>query len=271
MAFKDAVDQQNPTVIEAYKIAYEDGTFDFFTSHSEKINWGGADYTPQPITRDTQEQEAAIKVGTIRTTMYIGDINRTLLDVAAIRNQRKLDRAEFFLYQIGLNDPTNNWRLKFNGFTGIVEIDRMHITAEFRDIFFLLKKNVPRDIYGESCNLVFGSPTCTVDLSTIKVSGSVGAGSNAEKIVDAARTEADDFFERGKLIMTTGTYAGISATVKGYSVGQIELMPPLPGVPSFGDQYELWPSCQKVYNGCLTYANTDNFYGFQYVPKPEQL
>jgi len=257
------------------KIVYEDASEDHFTNDKQGIIWGGDSYDPQPITRDSQEQEAALKVGTMRTTFWIGDLNRSLLDVAAIRNQRKLDRAEFFLYQVGMNDPANNWRLKFNGFTGIVEIDRLHITAEFRDIFFLLKKNVPRDIYGESCNLVFGSPTCTVDLSTIKVTGAAQAGSTAGAIIDTGRTEADDFFERGKLIMTTGTYAGVQATVKSYknefAGPTIGLMPPLPGAPGVGDQYELWPSCQKVYNGCLTYANTDNFYGFQYVPRREQL
>lgn len=271
MAWKDAVDIQNPTVVELYKIVYADGTEDHFTNYSRSITWQGDTYSPQPITRDSQEQEAVMKVGTIRPTIWIGDVNRSLLEVAQIRNNRKLDHAEFFLYQVGLNDPVNNWRLKFNGFTGIVEIDRLHITPEFRDIFFLLKKNAPLDIYGESCNLVFGSDLCTVDLSTIKVTGAAQAGSDAEKIIDSGRTEADGFFNRGKIKITTGSLAGQESTIKSYTAGQLNLMPPLSGAISATDQYDAWPSCQKVYDGCLVYANTDNFFGFQYVPRPDQL
>jgi len=271
MAWKDAVDQDAPTVVELFAFKYEDGTYSRFTSFSQSVSWLGDTYQAVPITRDTQEQEATVKVGTIRTTVWLGDITRALIDVSQIRNQRSLDRGEFFLYQVGLNDPPNNWRLRFNGFTGIVEIDRLHLTIEFRDIFFLLMKNVPPDIYGESCNLVFGSNICTVNLSGIKVTGAAQAGSTTKLLIDAARTEADGFFDRGYVTMTTGPLAGARATIQRYTVGQFRLMPPFAQAIAAGDQYEAFPHCQKVYSGCNNYANTDNFVGFQHVPRPAQM
>jgi uncharacterized phage protein (TIGR02218 family) len=275
MAWKDAVDVQTPTVVELYEFKYEDGTYERFTSHSRSIVWGGNNYIAIPISRDAQEQEATIKVGTLRVTIDLGDYTRSLIDVTKIRNQRILDRGEFFLYQVGLNDPANNWRLRFNGFTGIVRINRLTLEIEFRDIFFLLKKNLPANIYGESCNLQFGSPVCSVDLSTIKVVGAAGAGSTSILLLDASRTEADGFFDRGYITYTTGALAGEQSTVKRYTlvggVGTFDLMPPLSGAPTPGDQYEAFPHCQKVYDGCLTYANTDNFFGFQHIPRPEQF
>ena len=271
MAWKDAVDVLEPTVVELYEFKYEDGSYDRFTSHGQSITWNGNNYTAIPISRDAQEQEATVKVGTVRVNIELGDYTRSIVEVEKIRNQRILDRGEFFLYQVGLNDPANNYRLRFNGFTGIVEINRLQMTIEFRDIFFLLKKNVPGPIYGESCNLIFGSALCSVDLDAIDVTGAAAAGSTSVLLVDPGRTEADGFFNRGRILITTGALAGERTTIKSYETGQFELMPPLSGAPSVGDQYQAWPTCQKVYDGCLTYANTDNFFGFQHIPRPEQF
>jgi len=272
MAWKDAVDQESPTVVELYKFEYEDGvTFEYFTSHSQSILFLGDLYQAIPITRDSQAQEATIKVGTTRVMIELGDYTRSLLDLDKIRNQRSLDRGQLFLYQVGLNDPANNWRLRFNGYVGMVEVNRLSLTVEFRDIFFLLKKNVPADIYGESCNLEFGGPICSVDLSTIFVTGAADAGSDESTLIDSARTEADEFFDRGVLQMTTGALAGARATIQSYANDTFELMPPFISAIQAGDQYKAWPHCQKVWPGCNTYANTDNFYGFQHIPRPEQF
>jgi len=270
MAFNP--DQQELTLVELYEFEYKDGSFERFTSHSVPVTFQGNTYAPATISRDSNEMEASIKVNTMRVSLGITDQNKALIDLDKIRNRRELDRGLFRLYQAELANPDINFRLKFAGSTGKVELSRLSLEMEFRDIFFLLKKNVPPDIYAEQCNVIFGDAVeCTVDWDAIKVVGAAQAGSTDRLLIDAARTEADGFFNRGKILINTGTLAGEESVIQEYTTGQFKLMPPFNTALTAGDQYTAWPHCQKAYSGCANFANTDNFLGFRHVPRPEQM
>ena len=270
MVFKDAVDKQEARVAELYEFEYEDGSFVRFTSHPRRVNFQSNDYIPIGIQRSSAEQEGVIKVGTMRVTIQLGDFTRTLIDVSKIRNQRVLDRGEIRIYQVDMTNHAN-YRMRFNGFTGLVQINRLALVVEFKDVFFLLKKNVPVKVFGESCNHIFGDSECTFDIDTEKVIGAADAGSDEETLIDAARTEADGFFNRGILRMTSGLRSGERATIKLYESDTFHLMPPLTGVIAPSDAYEAWPTCEKTWGGCNGFANTDNFHGFQHIPRIEQV
>jgi len=265
-------DVQNITLIELYEFEYEDGTFERFTSFSKPVTFQSNTYINAPISRDSNEMESSMKVGTMRVSFLLSDYTKTLIDLNKIRNRRALDRGKFRLYQAELGDEDANYRLKFAGTTGKVEVSRLSLEIEFRDIFFLMKKNVPPYIYGEQCNVIFGDPIeCTIDWDTIKVTGAAQAGSDDRTLIDSGRSEADGYFTRGKIRIDTGTLAGEESTIQEYTVGEFKLMPPLSGDLSIGDQYTAWPHCQKSYGGCEGLVNTDNFLGFRHVPRPEQM
>lgn len=270
MAFKDAVNKQEARVAELYEFEYEDGSFVRFTSHPRKINFLSNDYIPIPIARSQGEQEGVIKVGTMRVTIQLGDFTRTLIDVDKIRNQRILDRGEIKVYQVDLTDHANV-RLRFNGFTGMVQINRLAVVIEFKDVFFLLKKNLPVKVFGESCNHIYGDTECTYNPDTLKVTGAADAGSTASKLIDAARTEADGFFARGIVRMTTGNLTGQRVTCKRYASDTFFFLPNFSEAIQNGDQYEAWPTCQKTWAGCNSRTNTDHFHGFQHIPRMEQV
>lgn len=269
MAFDS--DVQAIHIVDLYEFEYADGAFDRFTSFGRPVTLLGNTFQPAPISRDSNEMEASIKVNTMRVSLKLSDYNKTVLDVNRIVNRRELDRGSFKLYQAEYGNEDSNYRLKFAGSTGKVEINRLSLEIEFRDMFFVLKKNVPSDLYAEQCNLVFGGDRCTVDLDTIKVIGSAQAGSDDRTIVDSGRSEADGYFTRGKIRIDTGTLAGEESTVQEYSVGSFKLMPPFSGDLQVGDQYTAWANCQKTFSGCQGFANTDNFFGFRHVPRPEQM
>lgn len=265
-------DFQNINLVELFEFEYHSGGFERFTSFSKPVTFLTNTYINAPISRDSNEQEASIKVNTMRVTLLLSDYTKTLIDLNKIRNRRELDRGKLRLYQAELGNEDLNYRLKFAGTTGKVEVSRLSLEIEFRDIFFLLKKNVPPYIYAEQCNVPFGDPIeCTIDLDTIKVTGSAQAGSSDRLLIDAARSEADGYFDRGKVRMDTGTLAGEESVVQEYTTGQFKLMPPFSAAIAAGDQYTAWPHCQKTYGGCVGLENEDNFLGYRHVPRPEQM
>lgn len=265
-------DVQNITLVELFEFEYEDGTFERFTNFSKPVTFLTNVFNPAPISRNSSEMESSIKVGTMRVSLLLSDYNSTLLDLNRIRNRRSLDRGQFRLFQAELGNEDANYRLKFAGTTGKVEINRLSLEIEFRDIFFLLKKNVPPYVYAEQCNVLYGDDVeCTVDWDAIKVTGSAQSGSTDRLLIDASRTEADNFFDRGKIRMDTGNLAGEESVVQEYLTGQFKVMPPFSEAIAIGDQYTAWPNCQKTYGGCEGLVNTDNFLGFRHVPRPEQM
>ncbi len=270
MAFN--TDQQSIKLIELFEFEYDAGGFERFTNFRRPVTFLTNQFLNAPISRDSQEREAVVKVGTMRVSLKLSDYTKTLVDLNRIRNRRELDRGQFRLYQAELGNEDANYRLLFSGTTGKVEISRLSIEMEFRDIFFLLKKNVPPWIYGEQCNVPFGDTTlCTVDRSIHKVTGAAQAGSTDRLLIDAGRSEADGFFNRGVLSMTTGNLAGEKCGIQAYTAGQFKVIPPFSEAIVIGDQYEAEPTCQKAFGGCEGFTNTDNFLGFRHVPRPEQI
>jgi len=265
-------DVQNITLVELYEFEYDHGGFERFTDYQRPITFLTNQYLNVPISRDNNEMESSIKVGTMRVSLGLSDYTKTLIDLNKIRNRRELDRGQLRLYQAELGNEDSNYRLKFAGTTGKVEVSRLSLEMEFRDIFFLLKKNVPPFIYAEQCNVIFGDAIeCTIDWDTIKVTGAAQAGSTDRLLIDSGRSEADAFFTRGKIRMDTGVLAGQESVIQEYTVGQFKLMPPFSVAITIGDQYTAWPHCQKSYGGCAGLANTDNFLGYRHVPRPEQM
>ena len=272
MTFKAGVNVLVPYIVEGFEIIFADGSTEWhFTSAPIDFSFLGKSYVHAPIGRRGEGgQEAILKVGQETVTLKLSQEVRDTIDFNKIRHRRALDHAEIKIYQIDMNDVAN-YRLRYSGFTGIVRCNEQELIIDSKDIFFLFKKNLPVDMYGESCNLIFGSALCTIDLATVKVSGTADSGSDTDTLVDAARVEADGFFDRGYIEMTSGNLTGEKASVRAYTVGNFEVMPPFLEAIGIGDTYDAYPHCQKTWEGCNNLLNTDNFFGFQYIPRPEQV
>ena len=81
------------------------------------------------------------------------------------------------------------------------------------------------------------------------------------------------YFDYGKLTMTTGASAGLSAEVKVYSPGTITLQVQFPRGVQVGDTYTLVAGCGKRFTeDCVTrFANGINFRGEPHLPGIDQV
>jgi hypothetical protein len=71
--------------------------------------------------------------------------------------------------------------------------------------------------------------------------------------------------------MTSGDANGEKRPIKSYTTGTIEMLIPFSSAISSGDTYDAYPHCQKTLAGCKRFSNEDNFLGFHYIPRPEEV
>ena len=270
MTFKAGVDVANPQLVELYKITLEIGTIYHLTDHEEDFLFDSQTYESCAISRDDEGVEASMKSGVCRVTLGMGDTARALTSITNIRQNRLLDRAQLTLYQV---DATNvaNYRVAFKGTAGGVTVSRLTLEVEFRDMFSICQRSVPTEMYSESCQHTFGDAGCVV-ADDHHFHGTTEAGGSSTTIVDADLVAADGYYNRGMVEITYGALDGERAPVRSYVAGTLTLLVPLSAAPAVGVSFVVYPTCEKARTLCDTrFSNTDNFLGFEYVPRPEQL
>jgi uncharacterized phage protein (TIGR02218 family) len=91
---------------------------------------------------------------------------------------------------------------------------------------------------------------------------------------DTSRSEADDWFNFGKLTWTSGANNGREMEVKDFvnATGQIELWAPMFSDVEVGDGYSMFAGCDKDKATCKTkFSNIVNFRGEPFVPQRQAL
>lgn len=271
MTYQSELTASDVSVAELFLFTLADASVVRLTSYNKPIVFGGNTYAKAPISRTVNEREATPRVGFVQVTIGLSDEMRALFDVDDVRHERILDRMSLTIYRVILPAATVS-TIDFKGFSGTLDITNQIMRIEFKDMLFLLKKNLPTDIYGEGCNFIFGSTECGVVINDVKVAGTADAGSDADTLIDAANLDAaNGFFERGYVEMTSGDNDGLKRPIITYVVGTITLLKPFPVAIAENDTFTAFPHCQKSFNGCDDFSNTAFFFGFQHLPTKEQV
>lgn len=84
---------------------------------------------------------------------------------------------------------------------------------------------------------------------------------------------ASGYVTRGTILFTSGPNAGASATIKQHvltnGVNTFSLMAPLTAAPAAGDNFTVFPGCDKTMATCQSgFNNLANFRGWPFVPSP---
>jgi uncharacterized phage protein (TIGR02218 family) len=176
----------------------------------------------------------------------------------------------FFMFD-NMN-PTNGDIVTIKrGRTGEVSMERDLFRAEFRGLATNLTQDTIQQ-YTPSCIVELGSPKCGFDISTLEITGTVSDLTNRRKFEDTTLTDADGFFDSGKIRWLTGNNAGVEIEVREYLLTDpinpnIVLLDRMTADIQIGDTYSMTPGCNKSIAECRdVYENVINFRGFPHLP-----
>ncbi|MFH1320442.1 MAG: phage BR0599 family protein [Bacteroidota bacterium] len=100
------------------------------------------------------------------------------------------------------------------------------------------------------------------------------AGSTASVLIDAARTEADDYWNNGNVEMTSGDNIGLKRRILDFTdaTDTITFVFAFPNVIAPGDTYTIKRGCNKTEQQCeKVFSNFANFGGFTSIPESEVI
>ena len=169
-----------------------------------------------------------------------------------------------------LNDQTHA-KVMFDGIINAVsELTEISVKIECKSKLKSLAVETGRmqQLY---CNYIFGDEFCQLDVSTTRINGqTVDAGSTTVAVIDAARTEADDWWNDGIIQFSSGVNNGLKRKVVDFIAAEHKLILDyaLPQASAAGDTYTIERGCDKSFDICRNrFNNQANFGGFKHIPQ----
>lgn len=171
-------------------------------------------------------------------------------------------------------DTSNGTYNIWTGVVGDVRADRTEVELEVSSMLRYLQGAFPRNYSLPTCNNSLYDSACGLDKSNYMTPGVVGSGLGNTTTWPSNLTQADDYFNLGWVRFTSGVNQSLIRTVKTYANtdGKIVITDPLPNLPATGDEFNIYPGCDKLQTTCTNkFNNLVHFRGFPYMPNPMTL
>jgi uncharacterized phage protein (TIGR02218 family) len=263
---------------DLYDITLADSTQLHYTTFNQNLVVGGTTYLSGPpnFKRGTVEEVLGLsKVGTLTLEIHCNPtdaINGVPVLQKVVRGD--FDKAAITVRRLFMDSSLNQQGavIRFVGNMG--DLDQVSRTvAKFTCKSKLedLNLQLPRNILQPTCVHTLFDSGCTLSKAAFAVNGTVQSGSTVNKLITNL-TQADDYFDNGQLVFTSGANSGHIVAVKLYLnvSGEVFFVVPLPAAPIAGDTFTIYPGCDKTQSTCSSkFVNLVNFGGFPYVPAPE--
>lgn len=189
----------------------------------------------------------------------------------------QVDRAYFSVMPTWPMTPGGAVPLGFVSgvFAGVIaEVDTTEISAvlSVNDYRSLLSIQMPLHFWSGTCRHTLFDNGCTLVAATYAATGAAIGGSTPGAIANTLGIPSGSgTYVLGSITMTSGLNAGFSRTVTGWNgPGQpFTLLQPFPFPIASGDEFVVYPGCNKTQGACTAFGNLANFGGQPYVPAPE--
>lgn len=267
------VAQEVTTLALCWKCTREDGQIFGFTSHDRDVSVSGVVYKAATGFSASQLQwNSDLAVDNLEV---LGALDSSAITEDDLR-AGIWDFALVEIFMVNYASPTDGPIKQTKGRLGEVRRGRTSFSGELRGLAQALQQQHGRS-YSPACDADLGDARCGVDLGPLTVSSTItGLGASPRRVfADSTRSEADGYFDAGKITFMTGANAGFSIEVKSYVLtgGVVTAQLPLPYDVSIGDSYEMTPGCLKrLDEDCLDkFNNVINFRGFPHLPGLDQL
>lgn len=280
--FINKIAQSQLRTAELYEIELNTGTKYYYTTHSEDIAWDSPPVTyqsVQPIQRSPISFNLTGDADVV--TVSISGISGELADAA---QKNLIDAATLTIKRI-LWDESYAAGMEITQFVGRVNIsyNRQVLTLSCKTLLDGLNLKIPTNIYQEPCNRRLFDTICGLTKSSFKLSKAVTAASgnnfdvkcNDSTLVGNINSDAT-YYYLGEIKMTSGQNIGQrrmirTASVSG-GVATITVAVAFPYEGAISDDFDIYLGCDHTPETCNgRFGNRPNWFGFQYILKPEEV
>lgn len=282
-AIRGLTDQQTKRFATTWSITRTDGTVLRFTTHDTELVVGGATFSPVgSADPSARRREGATKEHTLD---FRGVISSSAITTEDLRAGRYRDAR--------VDESLVDWRFPFAGafatwryWIGNVTFNGEIWVAECSGLARWLRQKVG-DVFGRTCRwdlgvIDAGGDGCPVDIEDFTVPGVHAVGfedGEKRRIIrcdtkDLAGSFADDWFNDGQIVFTSGTNTGLTGWIQDYTQAtrRVELQIPMPFAITTSDAFTLIAGCNKLFSTCKTKFDVAlSFGGYPFVPGTDAI
>jgi len=260
-AQKNSFQQDVRTI--AYCILFElkSGTSLGFTSHDDDLKIDDINYT-STNSFDVEKLSETIGLKPDSLKGFAAINNDVIKDEDLISG--KFDGAKISIFTIDYKNLDAGKLYIKKGYINKITLENGIFTIEIDSYLSKLSNDITQT-YSPLCNAKLGDVRCSYALENNVQTGQV------TKLMDNRIFESDvtskpkTFFNYGKIEFTSGENQGVITEVKSYDPGRIELVFSLHNNINIGDEFKIYPGCDKKF------SNIENFRGFPFVPGTDKI
>ena len=258
------------TLATCWKVTRTDGQVFGFTDYNEDLVIDGVTYEAKTGYSKSQVQISdKLNVDNMELTGVLESPSITEADLSA----GLWDFSTTEVFQVDYTDPAGGAIKLLKATLGQVVVHRNSFTAEQRGMMQPLQNEFGQ-LFSPACRATLGDSRCTVNLASFTFAATVTAVTNNRTFNATALTQADNYFQGGKITFTSGANDGLSMEVKSsaQSTHQVVLQLEMPYAIEVGDTFDIIAGCDKVLSTCVNkFNNVLNFRGEPFVPGNDQL
>ncbi|MEQ9692208.1 MAG: DUF2163 domain-containing protein [Bauldia litoralis] len=257
------------TLARCWRVTRSDGVVLGFTDHDRTLTFDGVDH--EPVSGFDASEDVGTTGFAVGGMEVSGALSSERLDASDL-SAGLYDNAEVRVTLVNWTSPTERQLLRVGHLGEVVRADGA-FTAEVRGLAAQLDETRGR-AYRPTCDADLGDARCGVSMG-----GGTYTGSGAATSVNDRRRftasglggYADGWFDRGRLVWTSGDNVGRAAEVRSQrsagSAVTVELWQPMARDIAIGDGFTISAGCDKRFATCRAkFDNTINFRGFPHMP-----
>jgi uncharacterized phage protein (TIGR02218 family) len=257
------------TLCRCWRLTRSDGVVLGFTDHDQSLSFDGVAYEPATGFDASEDVSATgFAIGGLEVSGALTSDRLNEDDLAA----GLYDAAEVRVFLVNWSAPAERHLLRV-GHLGEVIREDSAFRAEIRGVAAALDQPSGR-VFRVACDADLGDTRCGIDLTqtTYRGHGAVTAprGRRLFRVSGLAAYDAG-WFERGRLVWTSGANLGRAIEVRAHRVSDagvlIELWQPVHFDIAEGDAFTVTAGCDKLFATCRAkFDNAVNFRGFPHMP-----
>jgi uncharacterized phage protein (TIGR02218 family) len=243
-----------------------DGSNVNVTSATQPVVYSGVTYNVADLRPSEEQQLANLETGNMEIGLSLAASGVTKEELFG----GKWDgaRVEIRKYQWDLATVAETWR----GILNTIGYDNGALKAEVLDVALLFNQPIG-ETYQDTCRTGFGSTACGATPVTVSA---VVTGFTARDTMTFTVTEPEDnYYQRGKVIFTSGANSGLSKEINSSSQSgatlTVVLLENMRHAIAIGDHVTLSEGCAHDFAACIRKGRAHSFRGEPGVPGRNKL